>query len=78
MIIIKDAYVAYGSRPMPTERFTQFEEFLKGKSLDEAINGAYNFVKEHADVKGDVRTAEEYRREIAGVFAKRILESFRR
>lgn len=76
--IIKDASVAYGSRPMPTERFTQLEEFLKGKSLDEAINGAYNFVKEHADVKGDVRTAEEYRREIAGVFAKRILESFRR
>ena len=76
--IIKDASVAYGSRPMPTERFTQFEEFLNGKSLEDAINGAYEFAKEHADIKGDARTSEEYRREIAGVFAKRILESFRR
>jgi CO/xanthine dehydrogenase FAD-binding subunit len=75
---IKDIIVSYGSRPMPAIRFKALEDFLKGKDLNEAVKEVYNFAKENADVKGDIRRDEQYRRELTGVFAKRLLESFGR
>jgi CO/xanthine dehydrogenase FAD-binding subunit len=75
---IKDIIVSYGSRPMPATRFKPLEDFLKGKDLNEAVKEVYNFAKENADVKGDMRRDEQYRRELTGVFAKRLLESFGR
>jgi carbon-monoxide dehydrogenase medium subunit len=75
---IKDIIVSYGSRPMPGIRFKALEDFLKGKDLNEAVKEVYNFAKENADVKGDIRRDEQYRRELTGVFAKRLLESFGR
>lgn len=75
---IKDIIVSYGSRPMPAIRFKELEDFLKGKDLNEAVKEVYNFAKENADVKGDIRRDEQYRRELTGVFAKRLLESFGR
>jgi len=75
---IKDIIVSYGSRPMPAIRFKALEDFLKGKDLSEAVKEVYNFAKENADVKGDIRRDEQYRRELTGVFAKRLLESFGR
>jgi CO/xanthine dehydrogenase FAD-binding subunit len=75
---IKDIIVSYGSRPMPAIRFKALEDFLKGKDLNEAVKEVYSFAKENADVKGDIRRDEQYRRELAGVFAKRLLESFGR
>ncbi|MFU2157505.1 FAD binding domain-containing protein [Caldisericum sp. AR60] len=76
--VINEIFVSYGSRPMPAERFTAMEDFLRGQDLNEVIGKVYNFAKEHADVKGDIRRDEEYRRELTGVFAKRLLESFGR
>ncbi|BAL80804.1 FAD binding domain-containing protein [Caldisericum exile] len=76
--VIEEIIVSYGSRPMPAERFSALEDFLRGKKLDEVITQVYNFAKEHADVKGDVRKDEAYRRELTGIFAKRLLESFGR
>jgi len=75
---IKDIIVSYGSRPMPAIRFKTLEDFLKGRDLNEAVKEVYNFAKENADVKGDIRRDEQYRRELTGVFAKRLLESFGR
>jgi len=75
---IKDIIVSYGSRPMPAIRFKALEDFLKGKDLNEAVKEVYSFAKENADVKGDIRRDEQYRRELTGVFAKRLLESFGR
>jgi len=75
---IKDIIVSYGSRPMPGIRFKALEDFLKGKDLNEAVKEVYSFAKENADVKGDIRRDEQYRRELTGVFAKRLLESFGR
>jgi len=75
---IKDIIVSYGSRPMPAIRFKALEDFLKGKDLSEAVKEVYSFAKENADVKGDIRRDEQYRRELTGVFAKRLLESFGR
>jgi len=75
---IKDIIVSYGSRPMPAIRFKALEDFLKGKDLREAVKEVYSFAKENADVKGDIRRDEQYRRELTSVFAKRLLESFGR
>ncbi|MEF3244647.1 MAG: FAD binding domain-containing protein [Caldisericaceae bacterium] len=74
---IKNIYIAYGSRPMAATRFKELEEFLRNKSLDEAIISAPKFAQEKASIAGDVRISEEYRRELTYTFTKRILESFR-
>lgn len=75
---ILEITISYGSRPMPAERFIALEGFLKDKDLTQAIKEAYDFARERADIKGDIRISEEYRRELAGIFAKRLLESFGR
>lgn len=69
-----DVSIAAGSFKSPTERFEAGESYLKGKSLDiETAEKFSGYVKENIKTLNDYRMSGEYRKELAGVFAERIL-----
>lgn len=72
--VFGDVSIATGSLKGPTERFNEGESYLTGKSLDiEAVDKFSIYVKENIKTLNDYRISGEYRKELAGVFAKRIL-----
>lgn len=74
---ILDARIFVGARPSAPYRFTLLEDFLKGKDLDkELTEKAMEFAKENVEVEQDIKISKDYRRLIAGIFTKRILERF--
>jgi len=75
--IIRDVSISVGSRPKPAYRFAKGEEFLKDKKLSSTLANDFGvFTKSNIDVGKDMRLSEEYRRHIAGVYAKKILLDF--
>jgi len=71
---ISDASIFVGSRPSSPYRFAELEEFLKGKELgDQTAKEAQEFAREKVEVEKDIRISKEYRKELVGVYVKRIL-----
>lgn len=71
------ARIFVGARPSAPYRFTLLEDFLKGKDLDKKLaEKAMVFAKENVEVEQDIKISKDYRRLIAGIFTKRILERF--
>lgn len=74
---ILHARIFVGARPSAPYRFTLLEDFLKGKDLDKKLaEKAMEFAKENVEVEQDIKISKDYRRLIAGIFTKRILERF--
>ncbi len=71
---ILNASIFVGSRPSSPYRFTEIEEFLKGKELGaRTAEEAQEFAREKVEVEKDIRISKEYRKELVGVYVKRIL-----
>ncbi len=71
----KDVRIALGSIASTPLRFTNAENFLKGKKLDDkTIIEASNLKPEGADPPSDMHGSKEYRMEMIKVFTKRSLK----
>jgi carbon-monoxide dehydrogenase medium subunit len=74
---ISSATLAFGSVAPTIIRAKKAEKFLSGKILDEStINEAANSTRKEVKPIDDLRGSADYRRYMAGVITKRVLESF--
>lgn len=75
--VIEKANIVAGARPGPAERCTRAENFLNEKILSQELAEEFGeFVETNINSEEDIRIGKEYRKYIAGVFAKRILLGF--
>ncbi|MDI6600679.1 MAG: FAD binding domain-containing protein [Thermoanaerobacteraceae bacterium] len=75
--LIEDASIASGSLKSPTSRFEKGESYLKGKKVGrETADDFFSYVRDNLNTLNDYRLSSEYRKELAGVFARRILLGF--
>lgn len=72
--ILKDVRIALGAVGPVIIRAKKTEEFLKGKELNEnIIEEAVKLIKEEAKPISDLRSTDEYRRDMTGVLLKKFL-----
>ena len=73
--VCKDVRISLGSVASTPLRFTNAENYLKGKTLDDkAIIEASNQRPEGANPPSDMHGSKEYRMEMIKVFTKRTLK----
>jgi CO/xanthine dehydrogenase FAD-binding subunit len=74
---IKKINIVAGARPGPAERCAKAENFLNEKTLSQELAKEFGrFVEANINSEEDIRIGKEFRKYIAGVFAKRILLGF--